>query len=33
MVVLAGLDYAWPHWQFEKNIRMSKRASKGQTTS
>jgi flagellar biosynthetic protein FlhB len=33
MVVLAGLDYAWQHWQFEKNIRMGKQASKGQTKS
>jgi len=33
MVVLAGLDYAWQHWQFEKNIRMSKPASKGPTKS
>jgi flagellar biosynthesis protein FlhB len=33
MAVLAGLDYAWQHGQFEKNIRMSKQESKGQTQS
>jgi flagellar biosynthesis protein FlhB len=33
MAVLTGLGDAWQHGQFEKNIRMSKQDSKGQTQS